>query len=142
MATDDTNRSSVPPSVFPRLELVLVLRHVHALAAELHAFHRQAHALLQTRFALELDLTACPDHALPRQSPTGTLQQLRHVAMVERISSGRRHLSISRHFALRNRANRLVKSFIALSALGRAPQSPLHFVPHHESSTWRKQSTR
>src|ERR1035441_3481544 len=52
-------------SEFPSLEAVLVLRHVHALAAELHPFHLQAHALLHTGFELEFDLAARAHHPLP-----------------------------------------------------------------------------
>jgi len=58
----------LPLVEFPGLEAVLVFGHVHALAAEAHAFEFQAGALLQARFELELDLSAGAHHSLPRQS--------------------------------------------------------------------------
>ena len=47
--------------------MVLVLRHIHALAAEMDAFHLQACALFEPGFPLQLDRAARSHHALPRQ---------------------------------------------------------------------------
>ena len=53
---------------------MLVLRHVHALAAEADTFHLQAHALLHTGFELQLNLAAGAHHTLPGQPRVRTPQ--------------------------------------------------------------------
>src|ERR1019366_2089120 len=60
---------TVGRSEFPSLEPVLVLDHIHPLAAETHAFHFQARALLHPSFILEFNGAAGAHHALPGQCP-------------------------------------------------------------------------
>ena len=61
---------------------MLVGFHVDAFAAEFHAFHFQAHALLLGGFELQLDFAAGTDYPLPGQAGVGAPQQLRHVPMI------------------------------------------------------------
>jgi len=52
----------------PTAERVLVEFHVDAFAAELDAFDAEAEALFGGGFAVQLDLAAGPDDALPGQT--------------------------------------------------------------------------
>ena len=69
---------------------MLVLGHVHALAAEAHAFEFQACALREARFEFELNLPAGAHHPLPRQRIALAPQQLRHVTVIQRVAGGGR----------------------------------------------------
>jgi hypothetical protein len=53
---------------------VFVERHIHAYSAEGDAFHAQAESLLGGVFTGQLDRSAGPHHALPRQ-PVNLLEQ-------------------------------------------------------------------
>jgi hypothetical protein len=62
-----------------RSELELVRFHVHALPAEAHSFRFQAQPLFDGRIAAQLDLSACSEDALPRQTK-GSVQYSRDLA--------------------------------------------------------------
>src|ERR1017187_5436739 len=108
---------------FPRPEAVLVGVHVHALAAEADTFHFEMRALFQGGFAMELDGAAGSQHALPgERSHRRSAQQLRHLAVIERVARGGGDLPISGDLAARDLADRSAESGIAARIPGSAQQ--------------------
>ena len=79
------------------------------ISAKVHAFHLEASTLLEASFELELDRPTCADNALPRQSIAALVEQLRHVAVIERISRSGSHLAVSSDLPARDLADRLPK---------------------------------
>jgi hypothetical protein len=60
---------------------MLMLCHVDALAAEMHAFKLQAQALLVAGFVPEFDFPTSAHYALPGQRTVRFPQHLRNLAM-------------------------------------------------------------
>ncbi len=111
--------------------MVLMFGHIHAPAPKTHAFHFEARPLLEAGFVFELDLASRADHPLPRQGVAGAVQELGYVAMIQRITGGRRHLAVSGYLAFGNLTDGLAKGGVAPGALGRPPQTPLDFFASH-----------
>ncbi len=124
---------------FPRPEPMLVFHHIDPLTMKANAFHFETRTLLHPSFAPQLDLAARAHYALPRQRTRWRLtQQPRHLAMMERVSRGRRNLRVSGYFAARNLADGFAKSGVSRLALRRAQKpaiSPadLSCAAHSES---------
>jgi hypothetical protein len=81
--------------------------HIHPPPAEPHSLSLQPESLLHRRVTRQFDLTAGPQHALPRQSKPAP-QYGSHLPRCPRISRQPRHTSIGGHFPARNPANRLL----------------------------------
>ena len=95
--------------------------HVHALAAEADAFHFETHTLFQGSLAVEPDGAAGPQHSLPGERSHGrAAQQLRHLAVIERVARGGCDLSVGGYLAARNLADGSAESGIAPGILRRA----------------------
>src|SRR5689334_13192074 len=99
---------------FPGAETMLVGSHVDVLSNESHAFHFEAHALLESGFKLELDEAARADHPLPGQRAVTAPQHRRDVPMVQGIACSGGHLSVRRHLAARDRTDRFAERRVSL----------------------------
>lgn len=102
---------------------MLVDDHVHALATEADSFHFEAHALFERGFAVQLDGAAGTEYALPGQRTGGRFaQQLRHLAMIERITGGGGDLSVCGHLPAWNLADGFAEGGVAPRVFGRAQE--------------------
>ena len=82
-----------------------MLGQVHARPSETDAFHFQSKALVESALPSRFDLAAGAQYAMPGQRIAASTEYPRHLAMMPRITGRFRDLSISRYFALGNRAN-------------------------------------
>jgi hypothetical protein len=87
--------------------------HADAPAAEVDAFHFEAHALFVGHFAFEFDFAAGANHALPGERVAGFSQDLRHLAVVKGISGGGGDLAVGGNFAAGDLADDAADSSIA-----------------------------
>jgi len=95
---------------------VLVGVHVHALAAKADTFHFEAHVLFQGGFAMKFDGAAGSQHALPGERSHGrSAQQLRHLAVIERVAGGGGDLSVRGDFAAGDLADGFAESGLGVS---------------------------
>ena len=82
------------------------LRHAHFPAAEFHALHLQAKALVETVFSGKGDPSACGHHAMPGQS-VGLIQHAYYHAGATGNTGGRSDGSVARDPAARDFHDRL-----------------------------------
>ena len=90
------------------MQRALMFAHIYARSAKCHAFHFQSHALLERTLSAGLDLSAGPQHAIPRKRRAALAQYRRHLPVPARISGRFCYLPISSDFAARNQRNRLL----------------------------------
>lgn len=108
---------------------MLVGVHVHALAAKADTFYFEAHVLFQGGFAMKFDGAAGSQHALPGERSHGrSAQQLRHLAVIERVAGGGGDLSVRGDFAAGDLADGFAESGIAAGVSGRAQETASSFV--------------
>jgi hypothetical protein len=69
--------------------------HIDPRTAKAHAFHFETHALIKSRFAGGLNLTARAEYAMPRQSVATLAENLRDLAMISRVTRRFRYLAVS-----------------------------------------------
>jgi hypothetical protein len=94
---------------------VLASFHVDALSTEPDSFHRKPQSLLRGCLAAQFDFAARADDPLPGQVVEGLLsQELCDRSMIERISRGRRYLTVGRHLSFWHGADDAAKGGIPL----------------------------
>ncbi len=81
--------------------------HIHPPPAKPYALGLQSQTLFDRRVSRQLNLAARAQHPLPRQSKSAP-QSRCHLARRSRNSRRTRHSAVGRHFAARDRANRLL----------------------------------
>ena len=96
---------TLPAAGFLPAENVLMVLHGDSLASETYALHFETDALLVPHLLSKANHAACTDHALPGQRVSRFAQQLDHLAVVERVARGGRHLGVGGHFAARDLEN-------------------------------------
>lgn len=103
---------------------MLVVFHDHAVAAEHHALHLQAQALVVAHLALQADAAPGAHHPLPRKRIARLPQDLNHLPVVERVSGRGGHLGVGGDFAAGNLPDRFPDGGVALARFGRPKQAP------------------
>lgn len=81
-----------------------MLGHVDAASAEADPFRFQPETLLDTRIALQLDLTSSSDHTLPRKSK-GCMQDPDHLASRPGVTRSSRDCPVGGNFPSGNTAD-------------------------------------
>ena len=76
--------------------------HVHPQTDELHAFGTKPHALLESTFAGQKNLSVSTNNAMPRQTFRGSVQGPRDLSRRTRISGGVCNVSVSGDLAFGN----------------------------------------
>ena len=93
---------------------MLASLHVDALSTEPYSFHRKPQSLLGGCLAAQFDFAGRADDPLPGQVIEGLLsQELCDRSMIERISRGRRYLTVGRYLSFWHGANDAAKGGIA-----------------------------
>ena len=102
---------------------MLVSIHVHALAVKADAFHFETQALFEGRFAVQPDSAARSEDTLPgKRTHRRRAQQLRHLAMIERVAGGGGDLSVRGHLPARDLPNGAPESRLAPIIAARVQQ--------------------
>ena len=107
---------------------MLVVFHDDAAAAELHALHLQAQALILAHLPLQADPPSGAHHPLPRKRVAGLPQDLNYLPVVERVTRRGRHLGVSGDFAAGNLPDRFPDGRVALLRSRRPTQAPRDFT--------------
>ena len=84
------------------MERVLVCCEIDAATVEAHAFHFEAHTLLEAAIACAFDLTARAENAVPGKRITASAQHLGDLPVVLRVSCDLGDLAVSGDLAARN----------------------------------------